>query len=291
MASTKLAGESVFGVQYIACRLDDSYTVFHSARWHGVDKIVRPRDGEADFIIAHPQKGILVLEVNGDAIHYDAKRDQWTSVRRDGIPVEIQNPFEQVLKSKHFLREPLQILLGIKSRISMGHAVAFPNGIIPALSVSPDKPRDIILDSDQLDQVTVWVDAVMTYWRGRDVESSGAPAVKAIEPLEQLLSRSWGGRSVLVSEFRREHGQLVELTEQQYMVLDLLNQHRRARIGGFAGSGKTMLVAEKAGRLAAQEFRVLLTCFNKPLALQLWVLTCEPLSHCLAEYPGEFANS
>lgn len=252
-----------------AKQLDDSYMVFHSARWQGVDNLGRPRDGEADFIIAHPQNGILVLEVKGGAIRYDAKRDQWTSVRRDGIPVEIQNPFEQALKSKHFLRERLQSRLGIKSRITMGHAVAFPNGIIPANSVSADKPRDIILDSDQLNQTAVWVDAVMKYWRGRDSESSGAPGGKAIEALEQLLSRSWSLRPVLASEFRGEHSQLIQLTEQQYMVLDVLNQHRRARVSGFAGSGKTMLAAEKARRLAAQGFRVLLTCFNRALGAQL----------------------
>ncbi len=38
---------------------------------------------------------------------------------------------------------------------------------------------------------------------------------------------------------------------------------------GVAGSGKTLLAAEKARRLAAQGFDVLLTCFNRPLAEHL----------------------
>ena len=35
---------------------------------------------------------------------------------------------------------------------------------------------------------------------------------------------------------------------------------------GVAGSGKTLIAAEKARRLAAEGFDVLLTCFNRPLA-------------------------
>ena len=38
---------------------------------------------------------------------------------------------------------------------------------------------------------------------------------------------------------------------------------------GVAGSGKTLIAAEKARRLAAQGFDVLLTCFNRPLAEHL----------------------
>ena len=35
---------------------------------------------------------------------------------------------------------------------------------------------------------------------------------------------------------------------------------------GVAGSGKTLIAAEKARRLAAEGFEALLTCFNRPLA-------------------------
>ncbi len=49
----------------------------------------------------------------------------------------------------------------------------------------------------------------------------------------------------------------------------LVASQRRALILGVAGSGKTLLAAEKARRLAAQGFEVLLTCFNRPLAEHL----------------------
>jgi superfamily I DNA/RNA helicase len=49
----------------------------------------------------------------------------------------------------------------------------------------------------------------------------------------------------------------------------MLTAQRRALVLGVAGSGKTLLAAEKARRLAEQGFDVLLTCFNRPLAEQL----------------------
>jgi len=63
-----------------------------------------------------------------------------------------------------------------------------------------------------------------------------------------------------------EESQLVELTENQMQVLRFIQGHRRALIEGCAGSGKTMLAIEKARMLASQGFKVLLLCFNAPLA-------------------------
>ncbi len=52
-------------------------------------------------------------------------------------------------------------------------------------------------------------------------------------------------------------------------MLDMLARQPRAAIAGCAGSGKTFLAAEKARRLAAQGFRVLVVCFNRFLAEHL----------------------
>ena len=66
-----------------------------------------------------------------------------------------------------------------------------------------------------------------------------------------------------------EKRRLLQLTEQQYAILDTLARHTRVAIGGCAGSGKTFLAAEKARRLARQGFKVLVLCFNVLLARHL----------------------
>src|SRR5450756_1865712 len=51
----------------------------------------------------------------------------------------------------------------------------------------------------------------------------------------------------------------------------MLRAVRRASIVGGAGTGKTILAAEKARRLAKEGFRTLLVCFNSALAGMLAV--------------------
>ncbi len=62
--------------EQLARTLDDRFVVFHSLAWHGRGK--KP-DGEADFVIAHPDLGMLVLEVKGGGIAHDPVRGKWTS--------------------------------------------------------------------------------------------------------------------------------------------------------------------------------------------------------------------
>ena len=71
--------------------LDSSYTVFHSVPWLGLDENRRPRDGETDFVIAHPQRGILVLEVKGGGISYERESDRWKSRDLSGQVAREQN--------------------------------------------------------------------------------------------------------------------------------------------------------------------------------------------------------
>ena len=48
--------------------LNNQYTVFYSLSWIGVNN--KRTVGEADFVIAHPKKGILVIEVKSGEIEY-----------------------------------------------------------------------------------------------------------------------------------------------------------------------------------------------------------------------------
>ncbi len=250
--------------------LDNDYTVFHSVAWLSLDGEGRPRDGEADFVIAHPQRGILVLEAKGGAIHYDPHTDCWTSTGRHGRTHEIRAPFVQVRYSKYALQEQLQNMPNMpRRRINVGHAVAFPDVVVGEILLGPDKPRQIILDATDLTDLSGWVGRALAYWRGQESQRVTAPGEEGVQVLMDLLGKVRELRPALWGDFVQERAQLVRLTEQQYMILDALQRQRRAAICGCAGSGKTMLAAEKATRLARHGFRVLFTCFNKHLAADL----------------------
>jgi len=257
---------------YEACRdqLSNDYTVFYSAKWQWPERGSRvPRDGEADFVIAHPTYGVLVLEVKGGRISYDPLTNRWTSLARGGTLYPIKDPAEQATRSQHTLLHVLKELLNTaRLDITFGHAVVFPAVVEGAQRRLLHLPREILADQVDLTRFAAWVAAVFTYYQGKS-PLQPQNARLAIEELKRLFGQTTQFRPALWGQAATETQQLLTLTQEQHSVLDLLNRHRRAAICGCAGSGKTLLAVEKATRLARQGFRVLLTCYNKQLAADL----------------------
>src|SRR5215472_6957812 len=80
-------------------QLDDSYVVFHHVGWIAHDKRKHPHDGEVDFVIAHADRGVLVIEVKGGTIRRDGKTGRWTTTSVSGITDPIPDPIEQAKDS------------------------------------------------------------------------------------------------------------------------------------------------------------------------------------------------
>ncbi len=248
--------------------LDDTWMVFHSVAWQGLDRDGLHRDGEADFVIAHPSQGILVLEVKGGGVQWGPDHKQWQTVAASGEVYSIKNPFMQAVDSKYPLRRQIKAMTGNDS-FTLGHAVAFPDILVSEPSLGPDKPRAIILDATDMVNVKAALDRALGYWRGQ-VSSRSTPVDTAVmEALVTLLGRTWELRPALWGELIQERDDFIRLTQQQYTILNTLSRQRRAAICGCAGSGKTLLAVEKASRLAREGFQVLLTCFNRALAADL----------------------
>lgn len=74
-------------------------------------------------------------------------------------------------------------------------------------------------------------------------------------------------------EFMRIHRTIEFLTKDQINLTKSLRKSRRARISGVAGSGKTLVAAEKSIRLAQAGFKTLLLCHSVHLAQYLEQLT------------------
>ena len=68
--------------------LADDYVVFHTVAWLARDTRGGAQDGEADFVIVHPDQGVLVVEVKGGNIRFDGTHGQLFS---NDIP--IKDPF------------------------------------------------------------------------------------------------------------------------------------------------------------------------------------------------------
>ena len=117
-----------------------------------------------------------------------------------------------------------------------------------------------------------WLDQAFALWT-REGGGSGTgtrpPGARAVDLLRDLVTSPVELHSLLRNELVEGERDVVRLTTGQIGLLNLLRGIRRASVVGGAGTGKTMLAAEKARRLAKEGFRTLLVCFNSPLARML----------------------
>lgn len=251
----------------MARELSDKWVVFHSVKWIGQDSQGRPRDGEADFVLAHPDLGVLTLEVKGGRISFDQRTGHFISTDAQDVSHDIGDPFEQAMKSKKVLLEKLQGTPGWqRRRVVFGHAVAFPDAVMDGSWLHPNAPREIVISALDVVSLESRLREVLQFWRG-PVSADQPPGPVGIEVLERVLGQASRIRNPLLAiGARADEQSLIELTAQQFRYLRFLKGVRRAAIAGCAGSGKTLLAVEKARSLADEGLRVLFVCYNRALA-------------------------
>ncbi len=250
----------------LQAQLDEGHLVFYSVAWLAKSKGEGARDGEVDFVIANPQKGILLLEVKGGQVCRDGASGRWISIDRSHHEHDIQDPYEQVRVSKHALLQKLAEHPAIgRAWVALGHGVVLPASHDPHRPLTPDGPRDITVFAEDMAHVADRIARMFDYWNGA-MGGSLRPTPLLVSTLKDLLAPSFNLRQPLGDVLADEDRELLRLTEDQFDVLDMLSRQRRVAVSGGAGTGKTVLALEKARRLAAEGCRVLFTCFNKPLA-------------------------
>jgi hypothetical protein len=272
-ANIESHGEVLF---YQACKeqLPSEYHVFHSVSWISRQS-GGAKDGEADFLICHPNRGFVVVEVKGGKIRANQATGVWTSTDVSGATHKLRtNPFNQAAGGKY------NILSKIKEHrdwqklnlkwINAGHAAFFPNVDDGRVLQGPEAPVEIIGDRADLNAFEKWVDRVFEYWSSQDTSNSDRKLGAAgIQFLQKIFARVVEARPLLSSKIAGENQERLKLTAQQVQILDLISRQRRVAISGGAGTGKTVLALEKATRLADEGFNTLLTCYNAPLSEHL----------------------
>ncbi len=247
--------------------LPDPYVIFYSSQWQEHNVYEGVKEGESDFVIAHPEMGFIVLEVKGGAIYYQAEFDQWYSQDRTGENHPIKNPVEQARRNHYSLIDELSKLPGWPERkINFWHAVCFPDSLKrPGQTFALDLPNEQVLDSKDLVEIEKSIRNLFQYCFGVKM-SDNAPGQKLVDLTVSLLANSFELKTPLGVELERDDEKLVELTERQFQALTLLGRRKRAAIAGCAGSGKTMLAVKKVQQFCELGLNVLLVCYNAALA-------------------------
>jgi RecA/RadA recombinase len=240
--------------------LPDPWRVFYSVGWQGL-RHGREGDGEADFVLFHPQRGIVILEVKGGSI--SVVDGEWFTVPYGGgAPRPIRNPYQQASDSKHALLRKLSEL-PIRRLPTVCHAVVFTSGEVGD-DIGLIGPRAITICESDLVDVPAAVEGVLRHW-----EAKASLTLEEATSVTRLLAPTVTIRTGLRAAIAASEKQLVELTNQQLVAVNGLRRSRRTVILGGPGTGKTIVAVHRARELEAQGGRVLLTCFNQPLAARL----------------------
>lgn len=261
----------------LARGLPPGWTAWHSVR-------IRTRAGflgEGDFVLAHPERGLLVLEVKGGRI--EERDGRWTT---NGVPLP-EAPLDQ---ARDFLSKLVRRLAEQSCRPpAYGAAAWFPDTRLEG-QPSQDDLAGVVLGADEVGWLSEALPGVVERALPRPVPGAG----RWMEAVHRLWGECWVPPLSLGARVRDLGERRFRLDEAQLLALDGLIGNARVLVHGPAGSGKTLLAAEAARRHAALGKRVLLLCFTRPL--QKWlaarlapdgveVHTVSGLAHSLAERP------
>jgi len=246
--------------------LADDYTIFHSVSWRSRNG---GSEGEIDFLIVHPDKGILVLEVKGGVIMVrgDGTKSVWYSRKQNSPSQEIKiDPMAQVSRNARELRAWLRHDPRTQHhRYAVFPTLAFPDSEVD-VDLRIDIPKEIIIDMRHLDDLRGRIDAIFAYHQAHAIEENkhmdGEDAVKGLRALI-LPTKSLEPR--LSTLFARERRQIDKFTDRQIRLLNILRFHHQATVLGGAGTGKTLIAFEKATQLAQEGQKVLFLGYNKGL--------------------------
>jgi len=239
--------------------LPADWTVFSRINYLNTEGEKR-RDGEADFILLNPKIGLLFIEVKGS--EFDKRDDGWFFKTENGWENR-PDPFEQARSASYSITKFLKNKIPSLPHIAFGTAVIFTDVEVED-DLGADARKEIIIDCTEINRIGERVNEITKNFTSKSNFSD-----QDIKNIENELVKSRRGKINEKQSINQIDGDILDLSDQQYKILDILSKQKRAVIQGVAGSGKTIIAREYALRQSAQGKRVLLLCYNDLLGIEL----------------------
>ena len=260
-------------------KLDDDYLV-----WYDVP--VGPKHAHPDFVVLHPRRGLLILEVKDWRLETirTASKQTW-EILAQGVPKNVPNPIEQ---ARHYAHQVVDALARDPRLTNADGKVAFPwsYGVVLThitrrqfeaaelhFAIEPHR----VICSDEMTATVEVEDFQSRLW------SMFPTLMRAVLSLPQIDRVRW----ILFPEVRVNaqiglfpaDDEASEALPDIMRVMDLQQEQLARSLGeghrvihGVAGSGKTMILsyrAEYLAKAAASKKPILVLCYNQPLAVKL----------------------
>lgn len=250
----------------------DDWIVLHSL---GIADHVRQVEGEADFVVIVPDRGVLVIEVKSHQ-SIDRLSDGRWKLGND-VPT-VRGPFQQAGEAMHSIRAFLERKQVDLRSIPMLSAVWFTH--FRARTMLPSTPEWHhwqVLDSEDFragaDSAVLRTLAMGTAHLDEKIQhfSYGGvgPDLATAQRIASLLRPRFEAAIVPGDARHARDAQLITFIEEQYLALDSMDDNNAVLFTGPAGSGKTLLAMEAAQRETAMGRSGRLLCFNRLLGKRL----------------------
>lgn len=252
--------------------LGDGWSVYYSRPWWGISARGGEIDGEADFVVAHADAGVLFIEVKGGLVRHDPTTGRWTSRDRLGITHNIKDPVQQAMTSKHQLLKKFRLSAAWPAdRVRLRHGVILPDSEPEDSGLVAGYEQDLFCFSTSLrDRLFTWVKGRLTSHADREHDIERGPGKGGIASIDETIAAPARLKVPLHRELESDVAmQDALLTGAQLQAILFIDAHPRVVVEGGAGTGKTLVAAELAVRYAQNGRSTLLCCLSEALALSL----------------------
>ena len=226
--------------------------------------------GEVDFLYVS-ERGFLCIEVKGGQEIY-RKDGRWFSVNRRGEHNEIKNPFVQAKDCRYALQNYFEALYGKNSKQAnylMGYAVIFPECVFTGRG--NDLVTEVMFDANSnLEEFPSFLKKVYDYWEKLELTRHNSIKTKLsgleIRQANDLLRSDFYVVPSMHLELQNAEKKMIQLTDDQYDILDTVADNPRTIVSGAAGTGKSLLALELTRKYAAKGNNTLYLCYNSNMA-------------------------
>ena len=260
-------------------KLDDDYLV-----WYDVP--VGPKHAHPDFVVLHPRRGLLILEVKDWRLETirTASKQTW-EILAQGVPKNVANPIEQ---ARHYAHQVVDALSKDQRLTNADGKLAFPwsYGVVLThitrrqfeaaelhFAIEPHR----VVCSDEMTATVEAEDFQSRLWAMFPTLMRGVLSIPQIDRVRWILFPEVRVNTQIglftadeeASDTLPDIMRVMDLQQEQ-LARSLGEGHRV--IHGVAGSGKTMILGYRAEYLAkasANAKPILVLCYNQPLAVKL----------------------
>lgn len=272
------------GERRFALRLQDKLEEDYLC-WYDVS--IGQRNKHPDFIIAHPRRGLLVLEVKDwkiETLHSINK--QSARILTDLGHKQVPNPLEQARQGLYNVTDLLerdpQLVRPSGARkgklfFPYGHGVVFAN--ITRKQFDTNEIGDVIPPHLVIcqDEMLENVDSEVFQKRLWDMFPFKLKSQLSLPQIDRIRWHMFPDIRIRPQQELSKDGQMSTEIPDILRVMDLQQEQLARSLGeghrvihGVAGSGKTMILGYRAEQLAQVCRRpILILCYNKPLATML----------------------